>query len=59
MPGPVALGGGVADILRGRAAAHAVVRDHVETGLGKRRDLFRIVGDEADLLDEIIACCRW
>ena len=30
MPGPVALGGEVADILRGRAAEHAMVGDHRE-----------------------------
>ena len=51
MPGPVALGGEVADILRRRAAEHAMVGDHLETGFGERRDLFRIVGHEAGRAD--------
>ena len=51
MPDPVALGGEVADILRRRAAEHAMVGDHFETRFGERRDLFRIVGHEADRAD--------
>ena len=47
MPDPVALGGEVADILRRRAAAHAMVGDHLETGFGLSRDHFRIVGHKA------------
>ena len=51
MAGAVALGGKVADILRRRTPEHAVIGDHLEAGLGQRRDLLRVVGHQADLAD--------
>jgi hypothetical protein len=61
VPGPVALGGEVADILCRRAAEHAMVRDHLKPGLGERGDLFRMTLDFLPFVKRLIrieALCR-
>ena len=51
MAGTIALRCEIADILRGRTPEHPLIGDHLKAGLGQRRNLQRVVRDDAHLAD--------